>query len=170
MYLLDANSFIESYNRYYALDICPGFWDWLDGMASSGSVRSVMPVYGELVGKGDALSDWVKSRRDDGRFLAVDDPATQAAFARVVRHVNAGRATQLAKGRFLAKADPLLIATAMVSGATVVTQEKEAPQATSSVKIPDVCRAFGVPCVNTFDLLRTRGAQFVLPAAADVFG
>jgi hypothetical protein len=58
----------------------------------------------------------------------------------------------------------------MVSGATVVTQEREAPQATSSVKIPDVCRAFEVPCVNTFDLLRTRGAQFVLPAVADVFG
>ncbi len=76
----------------------------------------------------------------------------------------------MAKRRFIRKADPWLNAKAMVSGATVVNQEKDAPQATSSIKIPDVCRAFWVPCVNTFDLLRTRGAQLVLPAAADIFG
>lgn len=25
-YLIDSNAFIESKNRYYAFDICPGFW------------------------------------------------------------------------------------------------------------------------------------------------
>ncbi len=30
MYLFDANVFIEAKNRYYAFDICPGFWEWMD--------------------------------------------------------------------------------------------------------------------------------------------
>ena len=30
MYLLDTNVFIEAKNRYYAFDIAPGFWTWLD--------------------------------------------------------------------------------------------------------------------------------------------
>jgi predicted nucleic acid-binding protein len=30
MYLVDANVLIEAKNRYYAFDIAPGFWKWLD--------------------------------------------------------------------------------------------------------------------------------------------
>ncbi|WP_448218276.1 DUF4411 family protein [Endozoicomonas sp. 2B-B] len=29
-YLLDANTFIQAKNQYYAMDICPGYWDWLE--------------------------------------------------------------------------------------------------------------------------------------------
>lgn len=29
-YLIDANVLIEAKNRYYAFDIAPGFWKWLD--------------------------------------------------------------------------------------------------------------------------------------------
>lgn len=28
-YLLDANTFIEAKNRYYSMNICPGFWQWI---------------------------------------------------------------------------------------------------------------------------------------------
>ncbi|WP_167202263.1 DUF4411 family protein [Actinomyces respiraculi] len=30
MYLVDANILIKVKNRYYAFDIAPGFWAWLD--------------------------------------------------------------------------------------------------------------------------------------------
>jgi len=30
MFLVDANVLIEAKNRYYAFDIAPGFWAWLD--------------------------------------------------------------------------------------------------------------------------------------------
>lgn len=29
-YLVDANVLIKAKNRYYAFDIAPGFWKWLD--------------------------------------------------------------------------------------------------------------------------------------------
>ena len=28
-YLLDANVFMEAHRRYYAFDLCPGFWECL---------------------------------------------------------------------------------------------------------------------------------------------
>ncbi|MEJ7695585.1 MAG: DUF4411 family protein [Candidatus Limnocylindrales bacterium] len=34
-YLLDANVFIESKKRWYGLDFCPAFWDWLDARRTS---------------------------------------------------------------------------------------------------------------------------------------
>lgn len=30
MYLIDSNVLIEAKNRYYAFDIAPGFWTWLE--------------------------------------------------------------------------------------------------------------------------------------------
>ena len=30
MFLVDSNVLIEAKNRYYAFDIAPGFWKWLD--------------------------------------------------------------------------------------------------------------------------------------------
>ena len=30
MFLVDSNVLIEAKNRYYAFDIAPGFWRWLD--------------------------------------------------------------------------------------------------------------------------------------------
>mgnify|MGYP006298525777 CR=1 FL=1 len=40
-YLLDANVFIEAKNRYYGMDFCPAFWDWLLDARRS---RSRMPA------------------------------------------------------------------------------------------------------------------------------
>jgi len=42
MYLLDSNIFLEAQNRYYANDICPGFWNWLDHAVGAGLVASIV--------------------------------------------------------------------------------------------------------------------------------
>jgi hypothetical protein len=47
-YLLDANTLIQAKNEYYAFDICPGFWEWLDIANASGDVSSIEPVADEL--------------------------------------------------------------------------------------------------------------------------
>jgi Domain of unknown function (DUF4411) len=43
---------------------------------------------------------------------------------------------------------------------TLVTQETSAPLSRNNVKIPDVCRKFGVPWQNTFEMLKGLGAAF----------
>ncbi|MEO5374549.1 MAG: DUF4411 family protein [Alphaproteobacteria bacterium] len=165
IYLLDANVFIEAKNRYYANDICPGFWKWMDGFVSGGNVRSIVNVRDELKKQNDWLADWVKSPNRAPWFMKVDDEATQKSFQKIVNHVEAADFKPHAKPKFLSGADPWLVAKARVLGATVVTQEVSRPGAKSRILLPDVCNKFGVPCKNTFDLLREHRASFTLKAA-----
>ena len=41
MLLLDANVFIEAKNRYYAFDIHPGFWAWIQDAHSRDEVATI---------------------------------------------------------------------------------------------------------------------------------
>ncbi len=163
MYLLDSNVFIEAARRYYAYDICPGFWEWLDLACPGEDVYSIKPVYEELVRGSDDLATWVKGRRDDGRFLPVDDGTTQQHLARVAQVIENGHEKPAAKHKFLAGADPWLVAKALTIRATVVTHERTlADNATSRISIANVCRDFSVPFIDTFALLRDHGAAFHL--------
>lgn len=44
-YLIDSNAFIESKNRYYAFDICPGFWDFMVDDFNAERSLSIRHVY-----------------------------------------------------------------------------------------------------------------------------
>lgn len=61
MYLVDANVLIEAKNRYYAFDIAPGFWAWLEGAHAAGEVGSIETVHKELVSGNDELADWARA-------------------------------------------------------------------------------------------------------------
>ncbi len=75
-----------------------------------------------------------------------------------------------AQAEFAAAADGWLAAYARVHGAVLVTHERYAPNVKRRVPLPNVCRAFGVPCVDTFRMLRDLDARFEwrrgAPAAA----
>jgi hypothetical protein len=160
MYLLDTNVFIEAQNRYYAHDICPGFWTWLDHAMQSGNLASITSVYDELEGHGDYLADWVRERRDSGFFLDITDDQTQASFSSVVQFVESvPRYTRPHKDAFLSKADPWLVAKAQTNGFTLVTHESFNAD-TTKVKIPNVCQNFNVPYHDTFQVLRVMAASF----------
>lgn len=55
-------------------------------------------------------------------------------------------------------ADPFVIATAMFRKATVVTGELQGTE--RRPRIPDVCQAEGVPCINFLQMLRDFGLTF----------
>jgi hypothetical protein len=153
MYLLDSDTFIQAKNLYYGFDICPGFWNWIDEAVGGCDARSIVKVYDELVAGNDELAQRIKGRKDDGRFLEVDDADTQAMFREVA-----------AAAQFLSGADPWLVAKARVIGATVVTMERPEPQTKRRVPLPNLCLRFGVPYIDTFALLRKQAASFNLVA------
>ena len=160
-YLLDANVFIEAKNRYYAFDICPGFWEWMDSVcASATDVGSIRNVRDELIIGNDDLAAWAKARQDAAWFLKVDDEDTQTLFAAIATDIAGSTYSSPAQNKFLGGAAPWLIAKAKILGATVVTHELPEPQAKKRVPIPNVCEKFGVPFVNTFDTLRQFTASF----------
>lgn len=161
-YLLDANTLIEAKNRYYQMSICPGYWDWLLKTNQTGEVNSIRSVRDELLRGNDALAEWVRVHAH--LFLDESDHATQTAFTEVAQHL-ANIALQMKAGaldEFLSGADPWLIAKAMTTNATVVTHEQLNLAARRKFLIPNVCKHFGVPFVDTFELLNALEARFVL--------
>lgn len=160
-YLLDANAYIQAKTLHYRMHVVPGFWDWLDQQFILEQVGSIRSVYEELLASDDALSDWVKQRRD--HFLPVDDEATQTVFAEIAEHVVSHPTySEPFVSTFLDGADPLLVAKAKAIGAQVVTHEARVGAGSKKVKVPNICDEFGVDCFNTFDLLDSLQARFIL--------
>jgi hypothetical protein len=163
-YCVDSNTFIEAKNRYYGLDFCPAFWSWLDQQAEAGALICVRSIYDEIADGGDELATWIRERNGHKWLHRVDAAETQQAYRAVVAHVEGRRNhyTDEAIARFMAKADPWLIAYCLAHGHTLVTHERSQPEARSAVKIPDVCLALNVLVENPFEMLRALNARFVL--------
>lgn len=160
-YLIDTNLFIEAKNRFYGLDFCPAFWDWLVQQGNLGRVASVARVKDELDSGRDELSEWVKNLRSD--FFISPDDSSQEVLAQIKDWVDKEKYIQHAKDEFFDGADPWLVAQAKSLQCTVVTLEIKG-SSSKKVKIPNVCGGLNVDCIDPFKMLRCVGARFVLPS------
>ena len=161
--MLDANTYIQAKNQYYGMDICPAYWDWLDRQFQLGTVASVDMIGRELKEGNDELAEWAKARPD--HFIENNDEETQVIFSKIVRVVVTGDYNPGNRDNFLAKADPWIIAKAKAINATVVTHEALVSPNTKKVKVPNICKQFNVPCIDTFQFLRALNARFVLDSS-----
>lgn len=160
-YLLDTNTFIEAKNRYYTMDICPGYWDWILHANKINVVASIEFVKQELIIGKDTLAKWVEEHPD--LFIPQSDPKTQEFYSKIVNYVQGlSDFEQKAKDDFLKGADPWLIAKAGANSATIVTHEKYDKNIKKRIKIPNVCEHYEINCINTFELLHKLNVQFVL--------
>jgi hypothetical protein len=105
-YVLDANVFIEAYQRYYSFDTCPGFWQALINRHKKKRVFSIDRVLAELMSSKDALGDWAKDTVPDGFFKQTADQKVIEAFGEMVAWVNSeAQFTPHAKSEFANVAD-----------------------------------------------------------------
>jgi hypothetical protein len=161
MHLLDANAFMEASRLNYAFDIAPGFWAWLGDDALAGAVGSIEAIKAEITsGTGDLVT-WAGAL--PARFWLQDSDDVVAAMTALAAWANdpARHYRQQAVDEFMASADLSLIAHAIVSGATVVTRERPAPDSKKKIKIPDVCDAFNVVWTEPFAAYRTLGLRLI---------
>lgn len=157
MFLVDTNILVEAYRRYYAFDLVPSFWEFLNRNFGAGSLVSIKPL-DELKEGNDALTEWAKNRFRFFRDIA--DGATIQAMGEIADWVKQQGYRQSAVDEFLGIADYFLVAYAAAHGLTVLTHELPRPESKKRVLIPDVCRAFGVDYVDTFTMMRALGARF----------
>ncbi|WP_434181414.1 DUF4411 family protein (plasmid) [Clavibacter michiganensis] len=162
MYLLDTNVFIEAKNRYYAFDLAPGFWEWLEADAAAGVIGSIEEVNGELAAGADDLARWAQAHPE---MFESADQRTALKLVELATWANNGQFTQAAVDEFLDVADYYLVAHAAAHGHTVVTHEIFQANARKRILIPNACQALGVPYCNTFAMLRSRSVRLDLGAA-----
>jgi hypothetical protein len=154
-FLLDANIFIEAKRRYYAFDLCPGFWEALIWQQRGNRIKSIDRVKRELEAGGNDLGIWVSTSMPDSCFASTNDTDVAAHYGRMVTWVQSQvQFTAEARAHFAAAADGWLIAYAKTYDCVLVTHETFAPEVRRTVPIPNVCQSFGVEYVDTFQMLR----------------
>ena len=160
MYVLDTNVFIDAANAYYAFDLAPGYWDFLVQLFDSHHAVSIKSVYDELgeAGDGDPLKDWAKQYKQ--HYIAPDSRVV-ARYQQVMKWAQDNYEAS-AVSEFQRVADSWIVAHALANGWVVVTHEKSAPRSKKRIKIPDVCAALGVECLNPFTMLRSESMRLVL--------
>ena len=85
-YIVDSDVFITAKNRFYAFDICPGFWDSVIHAYRAGRLRSIDKVRQELLNgrPEEDLVQWVKHDLPGDFFLGTAEADVVAAFGEVM--------------------------------------------------------------------------------------
>ena len=159
-YVLDANVLIEAHRRYYAFDLCPGFWECLLHHHDNTRLVSIDHVREELVQGKDELEDWVKNHANN-MFANSDAESVVKCYSKLINWIN--NQTQFKKAAiddFANGADGWVIAYAKANNGVVVTHEEYSRNAKKKVPIPNVCDVFNVDYVNTFEMLKNFGTVF----------
>lgn len=160
-FLLDANVLIEAKRRYYAFDLCPGFWDAVAAHHKTAQIFSIDRVREEFEQGEDDLAHWIADQIPTC-FESTDAPDIFSHYGAILQWVMAqGQFNPEAKTEFASAADGWLIAYAKAKNLTVVTHEVYAPEARRKIPIPNVCKAFDVVYVDTFTMLRDLGVKFI---------
>ena len=160
--VLDTSVFVQAHRNYYACDICPGFWDLLDYFAQLGLILSIDRVRDEIFApdEPDELTGWAE-QTPSGLFTSTSEQAVVGAFKQM-QAWSQGNAqfSAEAKEKFAEIADGWVVAYAKAHTAVVVTQEVYRADVKKRIPIPNVCQAFSVDCIDTFEMLRRLGGKF----------
>lgn len=161
-FVLDTNVFIEAARRYYAFDIAPKFWSELVHHAAASNIISIDRVKDELARGNDDLANWANGQFHP-YFASTADQDVINAYGKIMgwAHQQAQFSTQ-AKADFARadNADAWVVAYAVAKGCIVATHEQYDPNIRRKIPIPNVCKEFGVPYVDTFEMLRRLGVRF----------
>lgn len=102
----------------------------------------------------DPLSVWATSKFENW-FMSTDDTEVFASYTEIISWVQKqNQFHDYAKSEFARVADSWLIAYAYTYNHTIVTHEQYSRDIRKRVLIPNVCRAFSIPYLNTFEMLR----------------
>lgn len=160
-FLIDSNSLIEPYERYYPFDFAQNFWDQLKLRIEDGSILILDVVKDEIEKGDDELSHWIDGIQIPSVIDHREDDIVKH-YRDVLIHLQkdpcfSNKAlTEWSQNNV---ADPWLIATAITYKCTITTFEKPVGGLNSKSpckhpKIPDVSVFFHVKTNNLFDIMR----------------
>ena len=158
IYLIDSDALISAHRRYYRMEHFPSLWTWLDKQFDSKILASITDVQSELLKfkLEDPLKIWAQNNKN--YFLSMSYSDDKRNLKKITNYVNVRYNPGQHITNFIGGADIKIIAKALTikadgSDVTIVTNEQSAPNAEHKVKIPDVCKKFGIPTMTFFDCI-----------------
>jgi len=159
IFIPDANVFMEASRRYYAFDIAPPFWEALSVHIKNQHIIIIDRIMSEIKKGKDELAEWIENFESLCKSTGEDD-VIDAYRDIMTWSYNQTQFNPEAKSEFASCADGWLIAYAKAKGLIVVTHEAFNKEIKKRIPIPNVCVAFNVQYINTFDMLRRLGIKF----------
>ena len=151
-FCVDTSAWMDGWQRYYPVDVFPSLWARLEEKIATGHVICSEEVYVELAKKDDDLHKWIQARKE--MLLPLTEPIQQEAVRLLSQYP---RLVDTLRGR--SKADPFVVASAIVFGAVVVTGEVRTGSL-DKPRIPDVCGDKGIRCISFLQMIRELGLTF----------
>ena len=149
-YSFDTSAFIDTWRRLYPPATFRSLWKQMATLVGSGAVIASHSVLLDLKKRPDELLEWVELHAS-GVFIA-DGSGPQPGMRKILaHHPNLVSTTH-------GPSDPLVIAHAIITNTTVVTQESK--RSLVNPKIPDVCGALNVHCITPLQLMMAEGWTF----------
>lgn len=145
-YCADTSSLIAAWEERYPPENFPQFWDRLEGLSQTSRALIPEAVVDETDKRSKELNKWLKDRPH--AIVSYETEIQQEAKSILAAHP---LLVKQSKSRFAA--DPFVIATARVKSLVVLTEETPS-NSDNRPKIPDVCRAMSIECVNLITLIR----------------
>ena len=155
IYVFDTNVISNLHKNYYRKRFV-SLWKQFDELVAAGTITSTREVYHELHdGVPGADTEWAKANVE----LFVTPDAKEGAFVGKIYSVphfqgNIEKQKLYKGGR---NADAFIVARAAAIGGTVVTAERFKDNA---VKVPNICKHFGVPCLDLEGFMEAEGWEF----------
>lgn len=146
-YIIDASSiFSQKPDEPNRRRVYKSLWQRIDTYIKDQIIVTCSEIESEI--KDEDLVKWLRSQQCE--ILPITDTIQQ----NVIRIVNEHPAL-IDFGKCKSSGDAFLIATAMAYGLTVVSEETNSPK-----KIPGVCQAYSIPCVNITELCTLENWEF----------
>lgn len=151
-YSFDTSSLLNGRRDLLPPEVFPTLWAKIEQPISDGVIRAVDVVRDELGRRDDATMTWAAAQ--SGLFLALD-----ADIQRSTSKTLAAYSRLMGRGGGRNAADPFVIGLARARGCTVVTEETPSGRL-DRPRIPDVCGALSVRCVNLVGFIKDQGWTF----------
>lgn len=127
-------------------------WVNIEQAIAAGEVRAVEVVRDELARRDDEVSRWAAGQHS--LYVPLDHDVQRAT-----REVLAAHPRLMGRGGGRNAADPFVIGLARARRAVVVTEESMSGNV-ARPRIPDVCDALDVPCVNLVGFIQRQGWSY----------
>jgi hypothetical protein len=148
-YVVDTCS-LTALRRLYPSDVFAPVWDFVGELAGKEILVSVDEVYEELAAQDDEVLEWARRHKSVFRPLTLDVQAQ-------AKQILSSHTDLYDPKKRTSSADPFLIGLARQLDAAVVTEEGYSTG--RRPKIPDVCRDYGVECIDLLTMLRHEGLR-----------
>jgi hypothetical protein len=152
IYCIDTSSILVWFVDTYPPAIFPGLVTRMEELIDAGRLRAPRAVFDEIR-SGDDCHAWAKAQT---LLFLEETVAVQRAVRRLMAtHHDPARPTKGISG-----ADPFVIAMVSEGGASWSVVADEHPGSRENRKIPFVCAAEGVRCMNFRQMMLAEGWQF----------